>query len=396
MNGFASIAAWLPRCRLALMARAGLALGLAALLAACQATSTEEVLKVEPRLPAPAQETIGTGPTMIAMLLPRNGAEPLASRARDDFEAARLAIADLGGGTVRLTAYETGGDPASARFMAEQAIAAGARLIVGPIDVASLAQVAAIAPKSRPPVLALTGDGGRPGGVFAFASDAVDSALEGVRAAISGRQTQVVLLLPQGFAEADRTRLASGVARLKGKLLGTVFYPPEPAAMPAALKAQQPILAKATTVVIFGGAGAPAQIARALVTGGFGATITTLIGNSSWPRQIYADSVLDGALVALPDQDSLTQISGRYAAAAGRPLSNDAAFAYDAVALGAGLVRARGADAITLKALTADTGFRGAAGLFRLRKDGSVERRHTVYRIEGGKLKVLQGQGDGF
>jgi hypothetical protein len=396
MSGFESIAARLPRRSPAVLARACMALGFAALLAACQATSTEEVLKVEPKLPAPAQETVGTGPTMIAMLLPRNGAEPLAGRARDDFEAAKLAIADLGGGTVRLTAYETGGDPANTRFMAEQAIAAGARLIVGPIDTASLAQVAAIAPKGRPPILALTGSGGRPGGVFAFASDAVDSALEGVRAAVSADQSQVVLLLPQGFPDADRARLAAGVTQLKGKLLGTVAYPLEAAAMPAALKAQQPVFAKATTAVIFGDAAAPAQVARALISGGFGATITTLVGNSSWPRQIYADSVLDGAVVALPDQDSLAQISSRYAAAAGRPLSVEAALAYDAVALGAGLVRARGADAITLQALTSDTGFRGAAGLFRLRKDGSVDRRHTVYRIEGGKLNVLQGQGDGF
>lgn len=396
MSGYGSIAARFSRCLPAALARVGAAFVLAALLAACQSAGTEEVLKVEPRLPAPAQETVGAGPAMIAMLLPRNAAEPLAARARDDFAAARLAVADLGGGMVRLTAYETGGDPAQARFMAGQAIAAGARLIVGPLDAAGFAQVAAIAPKGRPPVLALTGSGGRPGGLFAFASDAVDSALEGVRAAVSAGQTQVVLLLPQGFADADRTRLAAGIARLKGRLVGTVAYPPEAAAMAAALKARQAAFAGATTVVIFGEAGAPARAARALVSGGFGATITTLVGNSSWQREIYADPVLDGALVALPDQDSLAQISGRYAAAAGRPLSVEAALAYDAVALGAGLVRARGADGITVQALTSDAGFRGAAGLFRLRSDGTVERRHTVYRIERGKLNVVQGQGDGF
>jgi len=52
-------------------------------------------------LSTPAQETIGAAPTMIAMLLPCNGAAPLVARARDDFKAARLAVADLGGSMVR-------------------------------------------------------------------------------------------------------------------------------------------------------------------------------------------------------------------------------------------------------------------------------------------------------
>ena len=369
-------------------------LGLVGLLAACQAT-TEEVLKVEEKLPVPAQETVGAGPTMIALILPRNGAEPAAGRARDYFEGGRLAVNDLGGGAIRLTAYETGGDPANARFMAGQAIAAGAKLIVGPTDTASLAQVATISAKARPPIVALTETGGG-NGIFAFRSDMVDSALEGVRASVAAGQGQVLALLPEGFAEVDRARFTSGVARLKGKLVGVVTYPREAAAIAPALKAQQPLFAKAATVVIFGNDTAPAVVARTIVTGGLGSTITTLVGTSAWPREVYADTMLDGALVALPDQDRLLQISSRYAASAGRPLSIEAAIGYDAVAVAAGLVRADGADAITVKALTADSGFRGAMGLFRLRRDGTVERRHTIYRIEQGKLAVLQGQGEGF
>jgi hypothetical protein len=372
-----------------------LVVALAGALAACQSAGPEEVLDVAPKLPAPAQETIGAGPVMIALLLPRNGPEPAATRARDAFEGAKLAIGDLGGGQVRATAYETSGDPANAKFMAEQAISAGARMIVGPLDAQAEAQVAQIPAKARPPVvtLAATGAGS---GIFGFASGGVDSALEGVRAAISAGQSQVVLLVPQGFSAADTARLGAGIARLHGKLLGTVAYGGQSAAIAQALQAQKAIFAKATTAVILGSGTAPAAVAQALATSGVGGSITTLVGSSGWPRELYSAPVLDGALVALPDQESLKQIASRYAASAGRPLSLDAAYAYDAVAIAAGLVRLNGANAVTAKALTADSGFRGATGIFRLRADGSVERRHTIYRIEKGKLAVLQDAGEGF
>lgn len=395
-RGIARLMRWLGRLAGRHMAgRFAAASALALALAGCQSAGPEEVLEVAPALPAPAQETVGTGPVMVAMLLARNAGEPAAGRARDFFDGASLAVKERGGGALRVTVYETGGDPATARFLAEQAIAAGARMIVGPADAASLAQVATIPARERPPILALTGEGGG-NGIFAFTSDAVDSALEGVRVAVGAGQSQVLLLLPEGFSAGDRARLEKGVAAARGKLVGTIVYPRDAAAIASALRAQQPLFARANAAAIFGDGAAPSMVARTIATSGLGGTLATLIGNAKWQSPLYSDTVLDGALVALPDQDRLAQISGAYRAAARRPLSLDAATAYDAVALAAGLVRVNGPNGLTLKALTADSGFRGATGLFRLRRDGSVERRHTIYRIENGKLVELQGQGDGF
>lgn len=369
------------------------ALALSAVLAACQATSTEAVLDVAPQLPVPAQETLGSGPVTIAMLLPRSAADPSAARSRDFVDGARLAVNELGAGQVRVTVFDTAGRAENTASTAAQAIAAGARLVVA-YDTAGLAAPARGQP-ARPPVLVLSGEGNA-AGVFAFAGDAIDSAIDGARAAIDARQSSILAVVPEGFPQADRDRFARGVARHGGKLVGTVSYPAVDIQIGPALKAQQPLFLKATTVVIFGSGRAPAVVAQSIASQGLGGTITTLIGNSGWPRQLYTTPVLDGVLIAMPDQDSLKQIAARYQAAAGRPLSYDAALAYDAVAIAAGLIRASGPSGLSQQALLSDAGFRGATGLFRLRKDGSIERRHSINRIEKGRLVLLQNETGGF
>ena len=370
------------------MAAAGLAL------AGCQATSTEDILTVAPQLPVPTQETIGAGPVMVAMLLPRSAAEPAAGRARDFVDGARLAVGDLGEGQIRVTVYDTAGNAANAGAMAEQAIAGGARLIMISPDAESAARITAIKGSARPPVIALSGEGAS-ANLFAFTSDSIDSAIDGARAAIAMKQSRVLAVVPDGFAAADRERFARGLARNGGKLVGTVAYPPVDAQIGAALKAEQARFQQANAVAIFGTGRAPAAVAQAIVAQGLGGSIATLIGNSGWPRELYAVPVLDGVLLALPDPEGPKAIAARYQAAAGRPLSTDAALAYDAVAIAAGLVRHRGATGLTAGALTASSGFRGVTGLFRFAKDGAVEHRYGIYRIENGK-PVLLGNPGGF
>ena len=364
------------------MAAAGLAL------AGCQATSTEDVLNVAPQLPVPVQETMGAGPVMVAMLLPRRAAEPAAGRARDFAEGARLAVGDLGAGLLRVTVYDTAGNAESAAAMAQQAVAGGARLIIISPDAESAAGIAAIKPSGRPPAIALSGERGS-AGLFAFTSDSIDSAIDGARAAIAMKQSRILAVVPEGFSASDRERFSNGVARNGGKLVGTVAYPPVDAQIGPALKAEQARFQQANAVAIFGTGRAPAAVAQAIVAQGLGGSIATLVGNSGWPREIHAVPVLDGVLLALPDPEGPKAIAARYQAATGRPLSTDAALAYDAVAIAAGLVRHGGAAGLTTKALTANSGFRGVTGLFRFAKDGSVERRYGIHRIESGKPVLL-------
>ena len=66
-----------------------------------------------------------------------------------------------------------------------------------------------------------------------------------------------------------------------------------------------------------------------------------------------------------------------------------AAIAYDGVAAVGASVATGNRDALNRRGLTLTSGFQGAAGIFRLREDGTVERGLAVATIEGNQVVVL-------
>jgi hypothetical protein len=66
-----------------------------------------------------------------------------------------------------------------------------------------------------------------------------------------------------------------------------------------------------------------------------------------------------------------------------------AAVAYDGVAAVGASVATGNRDALNRQGLTLTSGFQGAAGIFRLREDGTVERGLAVATIEGNQVVVL-------
>lgn len=366
------------------------------LLAACQSAGPEDVLDLDPNMPIPAQETTGAGPVSITLLLPRTGDRGVAMMARDVHDGARLAVKELGAGAIRLVTFDTNGKADTARSHAEQAVADGTKLILTGLDRASTLAVAGIASSNRPVVIDLSSARPAGNGAYAFVSDAVSSALEGVRTAVGAKQSRVVVAAPEDMATADLDRLKRGIAGYGGTLTGVVRYPSAESAIGAALTRSRAAFEKAQTMVLMGSGRAPVVVARTVATGGYGNNITTLIGNSSWPPELFADPVFDGVLIAMLDQRSLKELGSRYSAATGRSLSLEAAYAYDAVALAAGLVRSAGNEAITKGALSSKAGFHGATGIFRFEANGTVERRHRIYRIEGGKAQPLGDQPQAF
>ena len=77
-------------------------------------------------------------------------------------------------------------------------------------------------------------------------------------------------------------------------------------------------------------------------------------------------------------------------------MSTDAAYAFDAIALAAGLTRLKGDKGLTEAVLTSPAGFRGVLGPFRLEKNGSVRRNCSILRLEKNGLKLIDPAPDGF
>jgi hypothetical protein len=83
------------------------------------------------------------------------------------------------------------------------------------------------------------------------------------------------------------------------------------------------------------------------------------------------------------------QFNVRFQTVYGRAPHPLAAIAYDGVAAVGASVATGNRDALNRRGLTLSSGFQGAAGIFRLRDDGTVERGLAVATIEGNKVVVL-------
>jgi len=380
-----------PRVSLT-FARALAALLLCLAVAACQSVDTQEALETVPAPAAPAgDEVLGSGPVKVALIVARGAGGQAGVDAAEYRNGAALAMTDLGTDHITLSVLGSGGDAAAARAKARQAIADGARLVIGPASAAELEAVEAERKRGQPPVLALVDNTAkRAVGVLTLRSDELDGALAvGAYAAAAGRGDILAVAGPGGLSRNAAARLKAGLEKSGGRLLGTAEF-----SAPAGLSGAGDLVGKARAVIILAGAD-PEQAVAALRAGGLAAD-TLVLGTALWTRQHHASAALAGALVPAPEQSGLREVEARMRAAYGRPITTEAAHAYDAVALAAGVVRAIGAEGLGPAVLRQPVGFRGATGAFRFGDDGAVTRLYGIYRVGKDGLKAVQPVAQGF
>lgn len=373
-------------------ARGAYAFLLAIFLVSCQNMPAEDVLDPTGPGPVKAEETIGSGATSVAMLLPRSGAD--AAAAADFRHGAIMALDDLGKDVITLTIYDTQSSQQKVQALALKAIENGAKAIIGPVADERVGGVTAIPAERRPPIVTLATNSAKTApGVFAFASNEIDSALAGLRAAAHGHK--LVVLAPEGTSGDIEQHLRLGASKAGADLTAFLRYGKSEPEIRAMLLKNLGVLSKAEAVLILGADSRPATVAG-LIRTGLEEEGLIFIGTSAWPAEDRASPMADGVLLALTDQTSLLIVAGRYQERFGRPLSLEAASAYDAVAVATGLVKARGPDGLTIASLTSRSGFRGATGIFRFMPDGHVQRRFALYRIDKGKLTQVRPMPEGF
>lgn len=370
--------------------RALAALLLCLAVAACQSVDTQAALDIAP--PAPAgDEVLGNGPVRVALIVARGAAGQAGADAAEYRNGAALAMADLGADYVTLSVLGSGGEAAAARDKARQALGDGARLVIGPASATELEAVAAERKSGQLPVLALVDNTAQRGaGVFALLSDELDGALAVCAYAIAAGKGDILAVAgPGGLSRAAAARLKAGLEKSGGRLLGVAEF-----ATPAGLAVAGDLPGKAQAVIVLARA-SPEQAVAALRAGGLAADALVL-GTAFWTHQHHASPALAGALVPAPEQSGLREVEARMRAAYGRPMSMEAAHAYDAVALAAGVVRAVGPDGLGAAVLRQPVGFRGATGAFRFDEDGTVTRLYGIDRAGKDGLKPVQPAPQGF
>lgn len=390
----------------------------AMLLTGCAALqSTPAPLPVSP----PAEATAApAGPPHVAILLPLTG--PNAALGTDMLNAAQLALSAPGGPP--LDVRDTAGDPARAAQQAGAAIAAGDRLILGPLTAAETASVADAASQAAVPVLAFTSDpaAARPG-VWTLGLGPGEQMRRLVAAARDDGRQHLAAILPQGaFGDAIQTALVDAaetagfpypeVHRDDGSLDGftaalktvTAYdqrrgevdrriqalrssTDPADRQQAVALAAEPPAPVPFDSLVLAESGSLLPQIAGVLPAYDIAAPQVRVLGPALWAPYVGRLGALAGAWYVALDDAARPGYVHAFELKYGRLPAPLADLAFDAAAIAR--VVAAGGD-LSTNALTRPEGFTGVDGALLLLADGHVRRALAVYQITpGGGARVV-------
>ena len=370
----------------------------------------------------------------VGLLLPLTG--PAAARGRDLLDAASMALFDRADESFVLLPRDTRGTAVGARIAAQQVLAEGATLILGPLLASSVAAVAPEARQRGVPVVAFSNDRAVAGnGVFVLGFLPQDQVDRIVRFARSRGLSQFGIVAPQnqyGVAMVDALRIATRSAA--GDVTDVTYYHPDGSDMPdviselaryesrrQALERQRTALAARNddisrqalerlqerdtlgdvgfeAVLLPAGGDEVLQLAPLLAFYDIDPSRVKLLGTWLWDDpSLRTEPAMVGAWFAAPPPGKRDEFVGRFRTAYGRGPDRLATLGYDAVALAA--ILAQQVDAIepfAEDALTAPNGFSGMDGIFRLRPNGVAERGLAVLEIGRDGLVVRDPAPDSF
>jgi len=364
---------------------------------------------------APVQPpTPPAGPPRVALLLPLTG--PRGDLGAAMLKAAQMALSVPGGPMADIR--DTAGDPAKAGEAAQAAVAAGDRLILGPLTAEETVAVAAIAQPAGVPVLAFTSDPAAGGsGVWPLGLTPGQQMRRLVAAARDDGRQRLAAVLPQGaLGDALQTAVTEaasdaglpppviqrndpGIASFTDALKIVSNYDARRGELQARIKAARahddadsrqlaaelaakPVEPPPFDALLIGESGATlAQAAEVLGYYDVAGPQVRVLGPALWSQQTAHLGKLAGAWYAALDPATRGEFVAAYQAKYGAAPPPIADFAFDAAAIARAL---NGENDFSVTALTRSEGFTGVDGGLLLLPDGHVRRALAVWQVEGG------------
>lgn len=384
--------------RLTLLKLAGLAL-VAASVAACVPRSRPEppprAAEPEPepeRVERPSRLPPDETRNRVAVLVPLSGAN--AALGQSILNAANLALFDTGGQRIRITAYDTASGAASA---ANEALADGNGLFLGPLLAEDVRAVAPVARRADVPVVAFSNDTGVAGeGVYLMGFTPAASIDRVVAFARSRGAQRFGGLVPDSlYGERAGRALVQAVEAAEGAVSGVQTYERSAAGLHAAatrLAAQ----GRHDAVLIADGAQFALQAVPVVRAA---SPQPRILGTELWATEadLGSQAGLRGAWFAAPSNASFGAFRTRYRARYGRDPYRLASLGYDSVLLAVRIA----ADwpvgrPFPETALRDRTGFVGVDGAFRFGRDFIAERALEVREVTAAGTNVVSPAPRGF
>jgi len=371
-------------------------------------------------------------PVRVALLVPYGTGDPARDAiARSLENAARLAVTDLRDATIDLAVYPSAGTTAGGAAAAQQAVAEGAKIIVGPLFSTETAGAQSSAAAAGLTVLSLSNNPSVAGGnVFILGTSFENTAGRLVGFGQSRGMRNFGVVYPAGLeGETARDAVAAVVSARGATLVASQPYNLSVEGIQAAAgPAAAALLSGGAQAVILtdGPTGGLGFIAEALRSNGVGAALqarerqrlgrgvpllhaqelglrgadsvaaqTQFLGMQQWDASAEALALpsLQGGAFAAPDPSLVAAFEGRYRTAYGEGPHELAGLAFDGVhAVGAMIAEARasGGSPFSGARLTEPSGFAGAYGPFRLLPNGRVQRNLAIVEVRGGSAVVIE------
>ncbi|MEP5732108.1 MAG: penicillin-binding protein activator [Sulfitobacter sp.] len=344
-----------------------------------------------------------SAPVPVALLVPRGGSASDDLLAKNLENAARLAIRDLDGVQIDLRVYGTAGNASTAASQAAQAVGEGAKIIIGPVygEAANSAGVAVAAAGVN--VLSFSNNPTIAGGnVFVLGPTFANTANRMVGYAKRNGKDRIVILHAQDVAgQLGRNAIQQAISANGATLSGTVDYALSQESVTAAVPRVKAALDSTDANALFlttNSASALPLFAQLLPEAGVQAATTQYIGLTRWdiPPQTLDLPGVQGGWFALPDPGATGAFRQKYSAAYGSQPHPLAGLAFDGIAAIGALAQSGKANALSGASLTQGAGFRGASGIFRLRRDGTNDRGLAIASIRNKSVVVIENAPQAF
>ena len=337
----------------------------------------------EPGPQLPPEETRNR----VAVLVPTSGAN--AGVGQSIANAANLALLDAGGERIRITVYDTARSGAAAA--ANQALADGNGLFLGPLLADDVRAVAPVARRASVPVISFSNDSSVAGnGVYLMGFTPGQSVARVVGHARGEGLERFGAVTPEGiYGRRAAQAMIDGVERAGGRLVAMQSYDAGPGSLRTAIVRLHSL--GSYDAVLVGDGGRIAASAAPLLKSGASAGLR-ILGTELWATEtgLGRTPALRGAWYASVADNMFNQLRTRYRARYGANPYRLASLGYDSVLLTVRIAKNwRLGRPFPDRELRDPVGFAGVDGPFRFTSSGIAERSLEVREVTAAGTIVV-------
>jgi ABC-type branched-subunit amino acid transport system substrate-binding protein len=359
--------------------------GLGTGLGGCLSLPGFDASTTAPSQPAPVAPGPGGG-VAVGLIAPLTAGGQTAVVGNTLKNAAEMALAEFQGANVRLIVKDDKGTPDGGRAAAQELLAEGTEIVLGPLNAPSVQAAASVLRPAGRPMIAFTTDASLAAqGVYlmSFLPEG-DVSRVVTFAAQQGRRSFAGLIPDTAYGRVVEAAFQQVAAARGVRVVGLERYAVDQGKLEAAVAKLAPSFGQIDALFAPETPEITPAVLRALQTAGLNAQRVKLLGTGTWnDARLFRLPQMQGAWFASAESSGFNAFAQRYQQRFGGPPTRLGSLSYTAVTLVAALGRQQGSQRFAPNVLTNPEGFAGMDGLFRFRPDGTIERGLAVLEVRG-------------